>query len=445
VRYLVFHRSQYHPDDWSAVETQLAAIGSAVKRVGGFGEATIYRVAEPLAPPPHPRLSLYAPTLLGPRSRWAPVITIEKPGALPSVLALTRPTTLAATWYDAEGRLLHSDDWSLNMPVISESEHMACTIGSCRTAPARPEPKTLPRSTADIWRPTKPGHYVVELVVAGDTPLSCRVDLDVAATDAMVRARSPDEPLRWAECVQGGSNPINDPGAPPFEVASPSITFVGDRIAIDTAVTARRDEEVRGWFLLAPPDDPTPWRNAVYQSPVRQQAVRQGESVTFAWLETVSPSIPPGVYGLTIWFHRATSSGWEHASGGGYGLAPVVVDENGWMRWAGPIRLIPGGIHPVLRVGQVATLTFDVIGASERIACDAEWRLVDKTSRKVVAHGHASSCDRPRIAIQSTVPPGRYRLEIAGYATSGDIRRLSDGVTLPITLVGDEPTPGHPR
>jgi hypothetical protein len=230
----------------------------------------------------------------------------------------------------------------------------------------------------------------------------------------------------------------------PFRSPPPSVAFINGRIALESTLTTRRDEEIRAWFLLAPPGSATPWHALAFQSTVRQRLVRAAEPAEFDWLETVGGRVEPGVYGLTLWFHRRTVTGWEHAYGGAFHLSPVIVDDDGRLRWAGPVRLAAAGRLPAFRSGETALLRLTVSGDSQKTHCEASWRLVIPDDGVVVARGNAGSCGRPRVALPQSVVPGRYRLEITATAVRDDRRRLSDGLAFEVTVTERERS-GWPR
>lgn len=445
VRYLLIHRSQYRPEDWPAVRAALATAEWAIEPIGEIGEAAVYRV-KPAIADDGPVVTLYAPTLLGLDDPWAPTLTISKPGDSPAYFALTRPSTMTTTWYDAAGRLLWRGERPLPLPTMLGAELTRCTVSGCQgVAPTLggeyPQALSPPKPSGD-WQPTKAGHYVVRLEIDGDRSLRCRIDLDLVEDDAAIKEIAPDDPWRWAVCDEDGTVPTNNPGAPSFRASSPSVTFVGGTAAVEATLMTRRDGEVQAWFLLAPPGSFAPWSEAAYRSPTRQRVVREGETAAFDWLETLTTEVPPGVYGLTIWFHHKTETGWEHADGGGYQMSPVVIDADGFVRWAGPVRLSPSEpLPPRLVVGRRTVVPLDVTGTSRSTACRASWRLLDLAGEEAATGGAGGGgCERPEIAIPERVAPGSYRLEILANAVRGGRVDLSDGVSLPVTLIeGGEP------
>jgi hypothetical protein len=445
VRYLVFHRAQYRTEDWPAVARQLDELveNGAITAAGERGESSIYMLepALPVVEPPH--ILLFAPTLMTPDTTWAPWVGIESPSGTPSVLALTRPSLLETTWHDAAGKRLWSGMWRLPLPVVMDDPRLVCGATECLTSRPFDDLGRLPPLDDDgSWRPQTPGHYVVRLRLTGDYPLECQVDLDVVADTTEVWARSRERSHRWAVCDTSHGNPINNPGALPFALSPPSVTLVDDRAVLDIALTARNDEEVRGWFTLAPPGSPEPWHDAVYQSPVQQKLVPGDEPTAFEWQEPVGADVAPGVYGFTVWFHRRGPAGWEHAAGGDIELAPVVVDDDHTLRWAGPIRVrLVSDVEP-LRPGRTTRLALDVDGTSDRVRCTASWTLA--SASRVVASGNAGACLAPEVAVPATLPPGHYRLQVDVFAAQEDELRLSDAISLPVTVV--EPSfAGGPR
>jgi hypothetical protein len=249
---------------------------------------------------------------------------------------------------------------------------------------------------------------------------------------AEARERSGDDPYRWAECIAGHHNPINNPGAVPFKLSPPSITFVGDTAAVDIGLTSRHDEEVRGWFTLAPPGSSRPWEEVVFQSPVQQKLAPANRLTAFDWQLNVGAGVAPGVYGLTVWFHRLGPAGWEHAVGGNIDLAPVIVDDSGSLRWAGPIRIRlasqPGPLPP----GQSTRLDLVVSGIPNQLRCSASWRLF--AGSRIVASGNGGACSEPEIALPATVPPGTYRLQIDAFAERDGDLSLNDAVSVPVSV-----------
>jgi hypothetical protein len=277
---------------------------------------------------------------------------------------------------------------------------------------------------------------VVRLRLSGDHPLECRVDLDLVAGEDEVEKRSPGQPYRWAQCVTGQRNPVNDPGALPFDLSPPSVTLVDNMAVVDIAVTPREDEEVRGWFILAPPNVSQPWKEPVFQSQVLQKLLLAHEPAAFEWQAAIDDTVEPGVYELTVWFHRRAGEGWEHAAGGDIELAPVVVDEDRHLRWAGPVRVRLAAIPEPLAAGRSTLLDLAVSGTSREIGCVAAWRLFAGSS--AIASGNAGPCDEVEIALPLDIAPGEYRLQLDVFAErDGDVR-LSDAVSVPATVVGSD-------
>src|SRR5690606_36337981 len=134
-----------------------------------------------------------------------------------------------------------------------------------------------PAPEESLWRPKEQGHYYVRIVLDGNQQLNCLVDLDITSDMEHAYDISPRSPFRWGECIPGEPNPVNAPGEVPFRSGIPSITFIGGTAAVQVPLTTRDDEEVRGWFLLAPPDSPQPWTTPYYQSQIQQRLVRGDE------------------------------------------------------------------------------------------------------------------------------------------------------------------------
>jgi hypothetical protein len=207
---------------------------------------------------------------------------------------------------------------------------------------------------------------------------------------------------------------------------------------VDIALTSRHDEEVRGWFTLAPPGSSKPWAEAVYQSSVQQKLAPANQLTAFEWQVSVGAEVEPGVYGLTVWFHRRGPSGWEHAAGGDIDLASVIVDDSGTLRWAGPIRVRLASRPGPLPAGQSTRLDLAVNGDSNRLPCTASWRLY--TGSELVASGNGGACDELEIALPPTVTPGPYRLQIDAYAANEGDLSLSDAVSIPISVTAQNPS-----
>ena len=280
VRYLVFHRSHYDAADWPAVAAQLELLveNGVISTAGTHGEDRVYVLNPTLPAVDEPMVSLFAPTLITPESGWAPWIAIESPSGTPSVLALTQPPRLETTWYNGDGKRLWHGAQQLSIPVVLDEPRLLCAALDCLTSRPFDDLSQLPPpDTEGSWRPKHPGHYVVKLRLTGDHPLDCRVDLDLVADAAEVREQAPDDPYRWAQCTDGHPNPVNNPGALPFDVSPPSVTLIDSTVSLDIALTPRQDEEVRGWFTLAPPGSSQPWNEAVYQSPVQQKLAPRNE------------------------------------------------------------------------------------------------------------------------------------------------------------------------
>jgi len=439
VDYLLFHRDRYRAEDWPAVESALGEAEGIVELEAEFDDVVVYRVLEPLAAT-RPTVTLWAPTLLRPGDAWAPLLTVQSDA--PAPLALTRPTRLDVTWFDADGRRLVHDERAWPLPAVVNEGTLLCTGRRCRGLADADLPHDLPDPATGMWRPSEPGHYVAAVELAGDIPLSCQVDLDVVEEDQPTVHPLAQFP-RWAECVAAAPVPVNSPGSAALAPLPPSVTFAGGSVALQTGLAVREEEEVRAWFLLAPPGDPAPWRTAAYRSPVQQRIARPDEPATFSWLEQ-HLAVPPGVYGLTVWFHRATDGTWEHADGGRFGMAPVVVGEDGSIRWAGPIRIARPPLVAPLVAGRAARLPLAVSGESPDVRCHASWRLIEPASGAQVAAGHAGRCGTAAVTIPADITPGGYRLELVASAVGLDRDRLTDGIAIPVTVV-DEPRSGTPR
>ena len=439
VRYLLFHRDRYRDEDWPAVESALADTEGIVELEASFGDVVAYRVEEAIAAQ-RPSVTLWAPTLLRTNDAWVPLLSIQTEE--PAPLALTRPTRVGVSWFDAAGRLLVREGHDLAVPAVTERGTLLCSAVDCRSLVAPDFPDDLPEPANGWWRPTEPGHYIAMVDLEGDIPLSCRVDLDVVE-EQPATTHDLDRYPRWAECVEAGPVPVNRPGAAALAALQPSVTFAGGSVALQTGLAVREEEEVRAWFLLAPPGDPQPWRTAAYRSPVQQRIARPDEPATFSWLERI-PAVPPGVYGLSVWFHRAVDREWRHAEGGGYGMAPVVVDQDGSIRWAGPIRVGPPRLVGPLVAGRTTRLPLAVSGESSDLVCRASWGLIDPASGDRVVSGHAGRCGNAAVAIPVDTAPGSYRLELVASAVGEGRDRLTDGISIPVT-VASEPPAGTPR
>jgi hypothetical protein len=441
VRYLVFHRDQYQEIDWPAVASQLASLveDGLLTPAGEHGDATIFVLNPAIPAVASPAVRAFAPTLITPDSDWASWVAVESVSGSPSALALTQPPLLETIWFDDDGKRLWSGVENLPLPVVLDEPRLLCGIESCLTSrPFDNLSRLPPPQTGRSWQPSEIGHYVVRLRLSGSHPLDCRIHLDLVSDDAEVRQRSGDDPYRWAECIPEHLNPVNNPGALPIALSPPSITLVRDVAVVDIALTSRHDEEVRGWFVLAPPGSSRPWEEAVYQSPVQQKLVAANESTAFEWQASVGAGVDPGVYGLTVWFHRHGPSGWEHAAGGDIDLAPVIVDDSGSLRWAGPIRIRIADRPEPLSAGQTTRLDLAISGDSNRLRCTASWTLY--SGPEVVASGNGGTCDEPEIALPATVVPGPYRLQVNAYAEHNGGLSLSDAVSVPVSVLEASPS-----
>jgi hypothetical protein len=435
VRYLVFHRSQYRPQDWAAVERRLGQIGGVVQPGGSFGEAAVWFVRDPVAPPPLPEVAVLAPTLLSEEGGWSPIVAARTALDGPSLLSLTTPARLAVTWYDAEGRRLRHEALPHALPPILAASHIRCNAAGCADAADLPFLDRLPAASAPGWRPSAPGHYTAVVELSGDVPVSCRVDIDVVASPAERRRLAPDNPLRWAACQPGDPIPVNDPGRPGLRLLGPSVTFADRALAVSAVLEASSAQEVRGWLLLGPPGDPEPWRRPAWRSATVQRLIDGESAAEVGWLER--PDLPPGVYGLTLWFHRATASGWQHAEGGGFGLPNVVADEGGALRWSGPTRADVARSLGVLEPGRRSALPL-TLSAAPADECTASWRLLDGEGT-TVAGGGAGACATAGVAIPRGVPAGQYLLQVDIRVDDGDGPRLNDGTSRPVVVGDDRP------
>jgi len=433
VRYLVVHEDQYAPEDVVAVLQRLRDAAPAVRLAGQYGPISIWTVARSVGARDTPEVVLYAPTLIGPDGAWGPVLGIDAPGTLPSILSLTRPASLTAEWFDANGRFLTSDGWSLDLPVVLEEGHLRCTVSACAPAEEAISTRDLAVPAYRGWRPTTPGHYVVRLTVGGDHPLMCKVDLDVVDSNDEVTLRSADEPARWAVCEEGGAVPTNDPGAPPFRMTPPSVTFVGDTIAAATAITPREDEALRGWFVLSPLGSRSPWRDVAFQSAVVETEATADLPSEFAWDEELDGRVEPGVYRLTFWFHRKLDGAWQHAWGSAAELAPVVVRDDGTVHWAGPVRIGRPRVEGPLVPGMRTSITMDPSGLSDLVSCRTTWEVRDDDAN-ILAQGGEAGCASATIALPGSIAPGRYALQVQVEAIMAGERQLSDGATMDVVV-----------
>jgi hypothetical protein len=438
VRYLVFHREHYRQEDWPAVAAQLASLveSGSLTPASEYGQASIYTVNPTVPGVEAPRVSLFAPTLLTPGAPWAPWVAIESPTGTPRVLSLTRPSQLEIGWYDNNGRLLQQAAQRFPLPVVLDEPRLLCSARECLTARPFDNLSHLPPpDPLNSWNPPEEGHYVVRLRLSGDQSLECKVDLDVVADASDVYERSNENVYRWAECLDSSKNPANNPGARPFTLSPPSVTLVDDTAVVDIAVTPRDDEEVRGWFILAPPDISEPWNESVYQSQVQQKLLPASDATAFEWTADIAADVDPGIYGLTVWFHRRGSSGWEHAIGGDIELAPIVVSVDGGLRWAGPIRAHLAQPPEPLVAGSATSIELEVNGTSNRVTCTATWRLF--AGDQIAASGNAGLCDSPEIALPADVNAGTYRLQVDLFAVRDSELFLSDAVSFPVVVIGD--------
>lgn len=443
VRYLLFHREQYRQEDWPAVSAALAKLveEGSLTPAGDVGEASLF-VINPAAPGLQPPdIRLFAPTLITPGSQWAPWVAVESIEGTPRVLSLTRPSQIEIAWYDNDGRLLRRQTQRLPLPTVLDDPRLLCGATECLTArPFDDLSRLPPPDPLGAWSPAETGHYIVRLRLSGDQSLECTVDLDIVESAAEVRERSNENIYRWAECVASARNPVNNPGLRPFTLSPPSVTLVDETAVVDIALTARDDEEVRGWFILAPPGVAEPWNEAVYQSQVQQMLLPGNDPTAFEWTAEIGRDVEPGIYGLTVWFHRRGPNGWEHAIGGEFELAPIVVSDDGSIRWAGPVRGRLAEPPEPIAPGLSTWLKLAVSGTSNRVGCSASWKLF--AAEKMVASGNAGACLTPEILIPADMSAGSYRLQVDLFAVRGGERSLSDAVSTPVVVVADERATG---
>lgn len=109
-----------------------------------------------------------------------------------------------------------------------------------------------------------------------------------------------------------------------ISVDRPQVSIRDGQILVNVRLTAATAERLRGWFFLAQPGEKEPWKRYSYKSTVLEREMSAGETVTFAWAEPLS--VDEGEYQLTLWFHRAQGGRWVHATGGTFGLRPIVLD-----------------------------------------------------------------------------------------------------------------------
>jgi hypothetical protein len=125
-------------------------------------------------------------------------------------------------------------------------------------------------------------------------------------------------------------------------------------------------------------------------------------------------------------------------------MAPVVVARDGTMRWAGPVRISRS--HPVgsLLRGRPSRLPLTVGGESSDVRCQATWELVTPDDGMAIASGSGGRCGTAVVTIPADVIAGSYRLDVVAHAVDSGGRRLSDGITIPVTVVDETPR-GQPR
>jgi hypothetical protein len=445
VRYLVFQRSHYRPEDWPAVAAELATLveQGAIAPAGDHGEATLFVVNPALPGVEPPEVTLFAPTLITPDLTWTPWVAVEGRSSMPAVLSLTQPPVLETAWYDNAGKLLWQGTQRIPLPVVLDEPRLLCSPADCLTSRPFDDLSQLPPPESEgSWNPHDPGHYVVRLRLSGDHPLECAIDLDLVENSTEVLKRAGNVGYRWAECRSDSENPVNNPGAMPFLLSPPSVTLVNDTAVIDIAVTPRRDGELQGWFILAPPGAAEPWLEAVYQSAVQQKLVTASQPMGFAWTASIGSKLSPGIYELTVWFHDRGPAGWEHAAGGDIDLAPVIVDADHQLRWAGPIRVQLAQRPSRLVPGQTSQFEFTVSGLSNGTDCFSRWQLYSAV--QLVASGGAGTCASPEVEIPPTLTPGSYRLQIDVLADADGTATLDDAVSLSV-MVTETAAGGQPR
>ncbi|MCA9878762.1 MAG: DUF2029 domain-containing protein, partial [Thermomicrobiales bacterium] len=434
VRYAVFNRDQYRADDWPAVQAELDRLTEEglLQAAGTFGRQAIF-VVNPMAPAPAPpRVALFAPTLLAAGAPWSPWVGVEAETS-PSLLALTRPAQLSLTWYDGDGKRLFQNQQVLPLPAVMDEPVLLCDARECLTSRPFADPRRLPAPRGvDAWAPEGPGHFVVDARLTGDTPLSCRIDLDIVADEADVADRSGDNPYRWAACVPEAPFPVNNPGLPPFGRSDARVTLAGDTLGVEFTVTPRNDEILRAWFILSPRGLAEPWRHASFQPAPAQRMAPGGEAQTFAWSEAVGDSLAPGAYDVSVWVHHLAAGAWEHATGGLASTRSVIVDDEGTLRWAGPLLVRQRDNAAPLLVGGVTHLPLTIEGITQPEACRASWRL--SGANGVDRSGTFASCLDLAVVIPEETPPGTYLLTVEAYTLGEGEARLSDGITLPVAV-----------
>lgn len=434
VRYAVFNRDQYRPDDWAAVRAELGRLveRGLLQDAGAFGNQAIF-VVNPVAPhPAPPRVALFAPTLLSADAPWSPWIGVDAQ-ALPSLLALTRPAQVELTWYDGEGKRLHRSQQVWPLPAVTDGPVLLCGAAECLTSRPFTDLRRLPPpDEAGAWTPGVPGHYVVDVRLTGDMPLSCRIDLDIVADNAEVAVRGGDNPFRWAACVPEAPFPVNNPGLPPFERSEARVTLAGDTLGVEFTVTPRDAEILRAWFTLSPRGLAEPWRHASFQQEPTQRVALAGEPQSFAWSVAVSASLEPGAYDLSVWTHHLAGGVWEHAIGGLATADSVIVDEGRELRWGGPPLIRRHGDVTPLAVGAETHLPVTVDGITQPETCRASWRLSGANGAD--RSGTFTSCLELAVVIPEATPTGAYLLTVEVRSLSNGEYRLSDGVTLPVAV-----------
>ncbi len=294
VRYLVLHRRGYKREDWPAVLARLEATG-AVERGGDFGEATVYRVREPVAPPPALDVALFAPSLALPDRFWEPAVVVRNPSERLATLGGTRPPRLTTIWRDAGGREVRRDTLPLNLPAFIPPGELLCSARVCPAASGF-SLAAAPDGGGPRLSPDAPGRYTVEIALTGEIALRRTLEVDVAA-----------------------ATPAAEPDGPPLALSG--ATAHAETLAPGEALALTLDWTVR----RAPPEDYTLFSQLIgpdgrvwgqYDAPAGwtshyTAAWLPGERVSLPWTVPLKPDAPPGRYRLLVGMYRRTPAGVE--------------------------------------------------------------------------------------------------------------------------------------
>lgn len=297
VRYIVLHQFSYKREDWPVVIRYLEETG-VVERVGEFGETTIYRLQprEGAAELVRANLALFAPSLVTPGQFWEPTIVARNATNGLSVLSLRGRPELITTWRDESGREVRRDRLRLNLPSLLPPGDLYCSVRLCPAASGDNAPPPAPGEQVVRLYPERPGRYRVEFALAGDTPFTQMLDVEVAESVPTPEADGP--PIAFGAAIPDADSYAA--GATVGLLLEWSVRRQPGENYTLFAQLIGPDGKVRGQY-----DAPAGWTSHYTATWL------PGEKITLPWYIPLQADAPPGQYRLLVGMYRRTPAGVE--------------------------------------------------------------------------------------------------------------------------------------